>query len=240
VYINYPSYSVRADVYSSPFKINAESHLDYYWYASNKIFHTQGGCDGKILNGSFASFYLSNNLKEKGNFKKGLKDKDWIEWFENGMIKTTAAWKSGKLHGTQLIYNEKGELLSKSNFKKGELHRFKYTYEEGKLKTKQKYRHGKEIIKKKNADKTLPVPATEEKKDQKPEVKKKKSIKEKINGLFHKKTEQENKLPEKQYEKKKEKISFLSRFKKNKKSKVDIEDKIPSEQKNKKKKSAKK
>jgi hypothetical protein len=147
VYINYPDYSIRTEVSSASQKINASRELEYYWYASNKIYHTHGGCDGKILNGQFASFYLSNNLKEKGTFKKGLKNGDWIAWFENGHISETSEWKSGRLHGTYSVYNEKGEIVSESTYRNGRLNGYRKTYEQGVLKEQQRYRHGKEIVK---------------------------------------------------------------------------------------------
>src|SRR6218665_1209092 len=90
VYVNYPSYSVKAEVSTLPSKFRAIKELEYYWYYSNRIMHTQGGCEGKLLNGQFTSFYISNSLKEKGTFKQGLRNGEWICWFDNGMISETS------------------------------------------------------------------------------------------------------------------------------------------------------
>jgi len=74
VYINYPDYSIRANVSNTDKKVEAKETLTYSWYASNKMLQTKGGYEGKILDGPYISFYLSGNLKEKGTFKMGLKN----------------------------------------------------------------------------------------------------------------------------------------------------------------------
>src|SRR3989344_7623881 len=106
VYVNYPDYTVKADVFSNPQKISVNENLTYYWYSSNKIIETKGGYDGKVLNGSYTSFYLSKNLKEKGSFKDGLKTSTWTSWNIDGKINEITTWKKGMKNGVYKKYNE--------------------------------------------------------------------------------------------------------------------------------------
>ncbi len=75
----------------------ANPTLYYYWYSANVIHLTQGGFSGKLLNGSYDEFYANNNLKQQGNFKKGLKDGVWKSWDENGTLTQVSTWKNGIL-----------------------------------------------------------------------------------------------------------------------------------------------
>jgi hypothetical protein len=36
----------------------------YYWYAANRIISTQGGYDGRLLSGSYISYYPNKGLKD--------------------------------------------------------------------------------------------------------------------------------------------------------------------------------
>lgn len=85
-------------------EINPVDHLPkpkaglyYFWYDANLIHSTQGGYSGKLLNGEYAEYYLNKNLKEKGSFKKGLKDGDWRIWNEDGTLAQRATWKKGMI-----------------------------------------------------------------------------------------------------------------------------------------------
>ena len=42
------------------------------------ILVTQGGYNGRLLNGDFRVFYPNKNLKENGNYQFGLKEGTWI------------------------------------------------------------------------------------------------------------------------------------------------------------------
>src|SRR3954463_14354625 len=74
VYLNNATGSIKAEVVFENKKVKAKEELTYSWYASNKIFETRGGYDGRMLDGPYTSYYLSDNLKEKGVFKNGVKD----------------------------------------------------------------------------------------------------------------------------------------------------------------------
>lgn len=145
VYINYPDHTIKATVVSDLKKVKTNDTLTYYWYASNKILKTQGGFDGKLLNGPFTSFYLSSALKEKGGFKNGLKNGTWYFWFENGKAKRISNWKSGVLNGKTLEYDDKGILRFEYNFKNGLWHGDYIEYSKDTIFVKKKFKNGKEI-----------------------------------------------------------------------------------------------
>ncbi len=74
---------------------NVHSDRLYFWYAANKIHSTEGGFSGRLLNGSYNEFYPDKNLREQGNFKKGLKDGVWKSWDEDGTLDSSSKWKNG-------------------------------------------------------------------------------------------------------------------------------------------------
>lgn len=198
VYINYPDYTVKADVFFEAKKISVKENLTYYWYSSNKIIETKGGYDGKILNGSYTSFYLSKNLKEKGSFKDGLKTSTWTSWNIDGKINEITTWNKGVKNGVYKKYNEFGELIKEYGFKNGELDGYKIDYEKGKVISKKKYQKGIEILPKEKKQKKSSATDKKEKKSifkkKEPQdykvdanAKPKKTVKERWNSLFKKK-----------------------------------------------------
>lgn len=191
VYINYPDYTVKATLVSQNKKISIDRDLIYYWYSSNKIQETMGGVDGKILHGLYSSFYLNGNLKEKGNFRTGLKNGEWITWYESGKIKEINTWKKG-IRSTTCIYNPGGELVSKTSYRNGKQSGYQFLYKDGAVYEKKKYRKGIEII-----------PKVKEKKENKGnDSEKESSFKKKYNETVNKIKTHISELKEKRKEKK--------------------------------------
>ena len=89
---------------------NTSGDCFYYWHRANKIMMTQGGYSGELLHGSYKSFYRSEQLKESGTFKVGLKHGKWTEWTENGYILKIVYWNKGIRHGETIDYDAKGEI----------------------------------------------------------------------------------------------------------------------------------
>jgi len=89
------SQEIRADVlpYKSEPKIKNDRY--YFWYLNNLIHSTQGGYNGKLLNGHYIAFYPDKNLKEEGYFKKGLKDGEWKAWNRKGDLTGVTTWNDG-------------------------------------------------------------------------------------------------------------------------------------------------
>ena len=199
VYLNYPEYTIKTDILSEKKKITTKENLTYYWYTSNKVMETKGGYDGKILNGSYTSFYLSSNLKEKGSFKNGLKNGEWITWFENGKINEITTWRKGVRSGSYKKNDNDGSLLSEACYKNDKLNGYQINYKDGKIIEQKKYKNGKEIIKKpKESSATDVVSAQPKNRFQ--------IGKEKIKNIFRKKENKEKKQGDNKLKKSTEKI----------------------------------
>lgn len=145
VYLNYPNYTVKANVWNDANKIKTKDTLTYFWYASNKIIQTQGGYEGRLLHGLFSSFFLNSNLREKGSFNKGLKDGQWFYWYENGKLKEIVYWKNGLRDGLTKEYDNSGILKKETSYKLGVLNGFSIEYDKSKkVISKRKFKNGVE------------------------------------------------------------------------------------------------
>lgn len=143
VYINYPDYSVRANVLHGPAKVHPRTGFVYHWYSDNDIKETDGGFDGRLLHGEYKSFYLDKNLREQGMFRHGLKEDVWKTWFPGGRLHELAHYKKGKLHGSYERYDENGKLLERSAYKHGVKHGKSISYRDDKADTTIVYRNGR-------------------------------------------------------------------------------------------------
>jgi antitoxin component YwqK of YwqJK toxin-antitoxin module len=90
-----PDKIIQAEIIPVTTEPGIKSDRFYYWYSSNKIHYSQGGFSGKLLNGAYNEYYLNKNLKEQGNFKKGLKKGTWKSWNEDGTLSQISVWKNG-------------------------------------------------------------------------------------------------------------------------------------------------
>ncbi|MBL7932149.1 MAG: hypothetical protein JNL60_09605 [Bacteroidia bacterium] len=148
--VNFDDYTVKTQMLSQPKDISTDNDKTYMWYASQKLVETRGGYDGKLIHGTYRSFYLNNQLREQGEMRYGLKDKTWKYWYSDGKLKEVICWKKGLKNGTYLLYNDYGQLMAKSKFKNDKLHGTFYTYgPNGVIIEKKRYKHGEEYLKKK-------------------------------------------------------------------------------------------
>lgn len=180
-YLSLADETIKAQAISEKTTIKAEQNKIYYWYSHNNIHQTQGGYDGRILHGEYSSFYLSNQLKEKGRFYKGLKHQRWTLWYENGKLHEVYHWKKGMLNGLHQVYNEQGILVLEENYDDGILDGKQKVFENGKLKSTKCFEDGKEKSPKEKKSlfsfkkkKTNTEPSDKNEEKTKPEVKKKK------------------------------------------------------------------
>ncbi|HEY4205203.1 MAG TPA: hypothetical protein VGM31_00250 [Puia sp.] len=81
----------------------------YYWSKQDTILCTTGGYDGRLLNGAYKIFYPGKNLKESGQFKKGLKTGEWRTWYTGGRLASITYWKNGRQYGASVLYDESGK-----------------------------------------------------------------------------------------------------------------------------------
>ncbi|MBE9585986.1 hypothetical protein IM792_16145 [Mucilaginibacter sp. JRF] len=90
--------------------------LWYHWYSAGQINTTQGGFSGKPLNGDYKEWYLNKNLKEQGQFERGLKTGLWKSWRDDGTLAATYTWRNGLRNGNFIVYDEKGLPLTYGNY----------------------------------------------------------------------------------------------------------------------------
>ena len=100
---------VRPDVY-------------YTWYLRNNFTSTQGGYEGALLHGAYTKILRDNTLLEKGQFREGLKDGEWITWHDRGGMEGVSRWDQGKQQGDQSSYDAAGMLQQSQTFRNGEQH----------------------------------------------------------------------------------------------------------------------
>ncbi|MBL7893836.1 MAG: hypothetical protein JNK50_00990 [Bacteroidia bacterium] len=189
--VNYSDYTVKTQILKEGKKIKTQNDLIYLWYKSNQIIETSGGFDGRLLHGYFKSFYLNNQLKEQGELKYGLKNKEWKYWYSNGQLKEIINWRDGRKSGVYMLYNENGRLMAKSTFKKDKLNGKFFTYDiTGKVIDTKEYKNGDEVA----------ISAKQNKKSKKSSEnnndsleKEKGSTEKKTKGIFKRKTQDPNK-----------------------------------------------
>ena len=89
-----------------------QDNLYYTWYRADSIFITKGAFNGKLLDGSYLESFPNKALKQKGNYKDGLKDGIWETWFQNGERESLITWKKGIIFGKMVQYTIDGKELS--------------------------------------------------------------------------------------------------------------------------------
>lgn len=120
--INYADHKLSFQVLENNRKIPAIAITKkYYWYGNNKLNVTEGGYSGKLLNGTFADFYVNGNLKEQGMFKLGLKNGKWLAWDSSGKSTSYSTFKNGVLDGVFRKYGNNGEILEVGKYSDGRL-----------------------------------------------------------------------------------------------------------------------
>lgn len=120
--INLPTETINFETMRYGSDFDAKKERTYLWFKSGKVMETEGGYEGKLLNGKYTVFYPSKALKEKGQVKKGLRHGEWRSWHPSGTLKEIIHWKKGQKHGMFLSYDEAGDLMVQSRYKKGKLH----------------------------------------------------------------------------------------------------------------------
>lgn len=73
----------RYEFYTTKKEVSAKQDRLYYWFKGGAIHSSEYGVSGELLDGEFEKFYLNNQLAEKGEFKKGLKEGLWKTWHCN-------------------------------------------------------------------------------------------------------------------------------------------------------------
>ena len=144
IVVNDPELTVKASIQNHAKEVKPHNELTYAWYKSGKIIETQGGSHGRLLEGPYASFYLNDQLKEKGSYKNGLRHGEWREWDADGHLATVKRYRHGRLHGTYESYDTEGRSTLDARYKKGKLHGETVSYKEGKELSRKHYHKGAE------------------------------------------------------------------------------------------------
>jgi antitoxin component YwqK of YwqJK toxin-antitoxin module len=153
--------------------LDEQKHPDfskrYFWFHQGEVRSTVGNYTGKLLHGAYEKFDREGMLLEKGNFRNGLKEDTWIEWYPNGNVARHLVWQGGIRNGKFEEFNANGSLFRAGAYKNDKLDGIVYQYSLGTVVSKSKYRKG-ELVKakeKKVKNKTPESVPTENKKDKK-------------------------------------------------------------------------
>lgn len=118
--INFPDHKVTFQLQEGNEGLKSSDPTKrYHWYSSNQIKITQGGYSGKLLNGMYEDYYSHQNLKEKGQFKLGLKIGEWKTWNEKGILITRINYRKGVLSGPFIKYDTLGNVAEWGRYKDG-------------------------------------------------------------------------------------------------------------------------
>lgn len=146
IVVNDPNVTIKASIQNNAKDVPLENNRIYAWYKSGKIIETQGGSHGRLLEGSYAVFYLNDQLKEKGSYKNGLKEGEWRTWDAEGRLTSVKNYKVGDLHGSFSTFDGEGRALLEAEYNGGQLHGESVTYENGKELSRENYRKGEVVV----------------------------------------------------------------------------------------------
>lgn len=94
---------------------------EYYWYRAGKVNRSEGNYAGKLLDGVYTRFYEDHSIREKGDFKNGIKTGTWLHWYPNGEISKKESFNNdGNLHGYYAVLDENGDLVSRGYYRNGQ------------------------------------------------------------------------------------------------------------------------
>jgi antitoxin component YwqK of YwqJK toxin-antitoxin module len=108
---------VYANILPDENKIRVDDDKYYYWFSANDIKTSRGGYDGKLLHGVYTEFYSNKNLKQKGEFKYGLKIGEWKSWNMAGEYEEIVNWKKGRKYGRFRMFNANGKVVKEGRYK---------------------------------------------------------------------------------------------------------------------------
>ena len=85
---------------------------------------TTGATQGTIRNGKregiWVEYHDNGQLRSKGTLKDGKWDGPWVLYYENGQLWFKGTYKDGKWDGPWVQYHDNGQLRSKGTYKGGE------------------------------------------------------------------------------------------------------------------------
>jgi hypothetical protein len=121
----------------------ADPKLYYHWYTADGIHVTQGGYEGKVLNGAYNEYYLNKNIKIQGAYRNGLQHGTWKSWNANGFLLSIYNWDKGVMNGEYRLFDGKGMLTEQGYYKQGLLNGIRVSYLSADSVKQAKYENGK-------------------------------------------------------------------------------------------------
>lgn len=118
--IHFSDYLIRFKVAPKDYKMKTKNEVFYFWFAGDRIVSTQGAYSENLLQGEFTAVYNNKNLKEKGEYYYGRKNKTWRSWNKNGELIEISNWKKGIKHGMFITYKN-GEIIDKNKYRNNKL-----------------------------------------------------------------------------------------------------------------------
>ncbi len=89
------------------YKMEKDSIWKYFSYYSGNLTSEEAYLKGK-KNGKFKYYYDNKSICQVINWKNGLKDGEWIQYFENGKKKMHTQYVDGQRHGKLIFYYPNG------------------------------------------------------------------------------------------------------------------------------------
>lgn len=107
----------RYEFYVTKKTAKIRSNRMYYWFKAGAIHTSEYGVSGELLHDDFEKFYFSNQLAEKGQFRRGLKVGVWKTWYPNGVLETYQYYDEGYRKSSFYRYSNQGVLLEKGSYR---------------------------------------------------------------------------------------------------------------------------
>jgi antitoxin component YwqK of YwqJK toxin-antitoxin module len=108
-----------------------------------------------VPHGKYEAFsHLDYEIKAKGQYKNGLKQGTWYDYYPGGVIPTyITQYKKGKLHGVMKEFGRRGELHSEIHYKDGLKDGWFVIFDRnGKVSVQKMFSNGVEVERKGNSD----------------------------------------------------------------------------------------
>lgn len=135
---------VKTSVWNAAVIRDIQPDCNYFWFYNNTICHNLGGYSGKLLHGKYEVFDKTKRMLCSGNFEHGLREGEWITWYNNGQIKDYLSYRKGKIHGIRKTYDSSGNLLSEIKYRNNLREGISYYYQADTIITV-KYMNGVEV-----------------------------------------------------------------------------------------------
>ncbi len=138
---------IQAHIITKDIDIKPKENTIYFWYTPNDIHSNEGGYTGNLLHGKYLLLDRNKNLLIEGCLNKGVKSKQWKQWYSNGNLLSITQYKDGKKDGSHKLFSQNGDTVLKEQYKNGVKHGKQILYTRDTIITEE-YKDGEKIEKK--------------------------------------------------------------------------------------------